>query len=122
MDVLKSAALALLVGCVPDLDSDESTVVQTRVLAIQAEPAESAPNGANRTRYRALIADANGMRTDVSLGWFQCLAQKPLAELGPVSRECFSSDSGKLVQFANGQEAAGALPSSDCSLADLPRG
>jgi hypothetical protein len=117
MDLLKLIPmLALLIGCVPDLDSDESAVLQTRVLAIQAEPAESTPNGNATTRYRALIADGNGVRTDVSLGWFQCLAQKPLAELGPVSRECFSSDSGKLVQFANGQEGSGALPSSACSL------
>lgn len=116
MDVLKLVPLLLLVGCVPDLDSDESTVAETRVLAIQAEPAEVTPNGNNQTRYRALIADRTGVRTDVSLGWFQCLAQKPLAELGPVSKECFSSDSGKLVQFSNGQEASGALPSSACSL------
>jgi hypothetical protein len=119
MELLKLAPLAplaLLCACVPDLDTDESTVVQTRVLAIQAEPAESTPNGSNSTRYRALVADGNGVRTDVSLGWFQCLAQKPLAELGPVSRDCFSSDSGKLAQFANGQEVTGALPSSACSL------
>ncbi|MET0284840.1 MAG: hypothetical protein ABW352_10230 [Polyangiales bacterium] len=117
MDLLKSAlAAVLLVGCVPDLDSDESTVVQARVLAIQAEPAEVTPNGINRTTYRALIADGNGVRADVPLSWFQCIAQKPLAELGPVSRDCFSTESGKLVEFGSGPEASGALPSSACSL------
>lgn len=114
MDLLKCAPLALLLGCVPDLDSDESTVVDLRVLAIQAEPAEGLPGSS--AHYRALIADGQGVRSDVSLSWFQCLAQKPLAELGPVSRDCLQSDRGKLAQFAAGQEVDGTLPRDACSL------
>ncbi|HEY6876886.1 MAG TPA: hypothetical protein VI299_02660 [Polyangiales bacterium] len=117
MELLKRALPALVVSaCVPNLDTDESTVVQTRVLAIQAEPAEVTPNGSNASRYRALIADANGVRVDVPVSWFQCLAQKPLAELGPVSKDCLNTDSGKLVQFADGQDVSGVLPSGACSL------
>jgi hypothetical protein len=114
MDLLKWLPALLLLGCVPDLDTDEATVVKPRILAIQAEPAEAAPNSS--THYRALVADGSGVRADVPLTWFQCLAQKPLAELGPISEDCLNTDSGKLVEFANGQEAQGTLPSSACSL------
>jgi hypothetical protein len=116
MELLKLmvASLLLASACVPDLDTDESTVTVTRVLAVQAEPAEAAPNAA--VTYRALIADASGVRTDVPLTWFQCLAQKPLAELGPVSKDCLNTDSGKLTEVAAGQEVRGKLPSQVCSL------
>lgn len=111
---LLASALALS-ACVPELDSDEATVRTPRVLAIQSEPAEATP-GAQPVRYRALVADERGVREDADVRWFYCLAQKPLAELGPVSRECLRSDSGRLAPLGSGTTLEATLPSEACSL------
>lgn len=103
-------------GCVPHLDVDESTVHAPRVLAIVAEPAESAPNLQQPIHYTALVADEHGVRSDLSLAWYQCLAQKPLAELGPISKECLHNGSPKLAALGVGEAVEGTLPSNACSL------
>jgi hypothetical protein len=110
------AAVGAASACVPDVDTDESTVRAPRVLAVQAIPAESAPSLGLPIRYQALVADVSGTRSDVSLSWFQCLAQKPLAELGPVSRDCLNSASGKLTSLGQGPSIEGKLPTNACSL------
>lgn len=115
MDVLKLSLVALsLTACVPELDSDESRVAAPRVLAVIAEPAEAPPNA--KVRYRALVADANGTRRDLGLGWFHCLAQKPLAELGPISRDCLYADRGTLAPLGAGQEVEATIPPESCAL------
>jgi hypothetical protein len=117
MELLKPCVLALLItGCVPELDTDESTITETRVLAIQAEPAEQAPTASTPVTYRALVAGPGGIRSDVPITWFQCLAQKPLAELGPVSPDCLNTSSGKLAGIGQGQQVQVALPRQACSL------
>ncbi|MET0344211.1 MAG: hypothetical protein ABW252_24560 [Polyangiales bacterium] len=105
---------ALAVSCVPDLDSDASRVSAPRVLAIRAEPAEAAPNQA--VQYSALVADQSGERRDASLTWFYCTAQKPLAELGPVSPKCLRVDSGQLSTIGQGPMVQGTLPREACAL------
>ena len=112
------ARLALLAAsaCVPHLDVDESTVREPRVLAIIAEPAESAPTSQQKIQYTALVADEHGVRSDLSLAWYQCLAQKPLAELGPVSKECLRNGSPKLASLGVGEAVEGTLPTNACSL------
>jgi hypothetical protein len=119
MDILmhKSLLLALALSalsCVPDVDTDESIVTTPRVLAIEAEPAEAAPN--RPVRYRALVADASGVRTDLPLSWFHCLAQKPLAELGPINIDCLYAERGKLAPLGAGQEIEATLPANACAL------
>jgi hypothetical protein len=121
MDVLKLSLLSLslflslsLAACVPELDSDESLVVTPRVLAVFAEPAEAPPNA--KVRYRALVADGSGTRRDLGLGWFHCLAQKPLAELGPISRDCLYADRGTLNPLGTGHEVEGTIPAESCAL------
>lgn len=115
---LRRATLLLpLLGalaCVPDLDSDESTVTTPRVLAVIAEPAEAQPE--DEITYTALVADENGVRTDATLAWFYCNAQKPLSELGPVSQDCLSRESGKLSSIGRGSPVSGSLPSEACAL------
>lgn len=104
----------LVVGCVPDLDTDESTVAAPRVLAVAAEPAEAAPG--QPVQYRALVADATGTIADAAPSWFHCLAQKPLAELGPVSPACLQGDSGKLAPIGDGPTVMARLPTDACAL------
>jgi len=113
--LLPLVALSLF-GCVPDLDTDEATVTTPRVLAVIAEPPEVAPGPVQPVQYRALVADARGVRSDVPLTWFHCLAQKPLAELGPVSPDCFRVDSGRLAPFGQGGSVMATVPATACSL------
>jgi hypothetical protein len=112
----EAAALAWvsLAACVPDLDTDESTVSEPRVLAVVAEPAE--PSAEQSVTYRALVADADGALEEPDLTWFQCLASRPLAELGPISRECLRVNSGKLNRLGSGATASAPLPFEACSL------
>jgi hypothetical protein len=113
---LRALALCatLICACVPNLDTDEARVGPPRVLAVRAEPAEAKPGSA--VRYTALVADAAGSRRDGFLGWFYCLAQKPLAELGPVARTCLSPNSEKLSDIGEGISVRASLPSDGCSL------
>jgi len=66
-----SFSCLLLSSCVPDLDSDESTVSEARILAVQAEPAEATPNQA--VTYRVLYADPTG-GGDFQIEWYFCTA------------------------------------------------
>jgi hypothetical protein len=124
MDVLVSApvpgrsvALALLLGfsaCVPDLDVDESVVDEPRVLAIQAVPAEAAPD--QPVTYRALYVDRGGTRSEGDLTWYFCTAPKPLAELGPIHRSCLTGEDDSLDEIGPGLETQAALPRQACAL------
>ena len=116
---MRRISLALLmmlsvVACVPDLDTDESRVDAPRVLAVVAEPAESRPG--TKVTYTALIADGSGERDDGIVAWFYCLAQKPLAQLGPVDPQCFDRGAGKLDRIGGGFEVEGSVPSNACAL------
>jgi hypothetical protein len=121
MELLKrhrGAAYALLSlaapACVPDLDTDESTITAPRVIAISAQPAEARPG--QSVSYTALLVDQNGVRSEGTLAWYYCEAQKPLAELGPIDRVCLSPSSGKLSSIGRGFEVSGKLPARACAL------
>jgi hypothetical protein len=119
MDLLRcsfalSLAFTACVSCVPNLDTDESRVAAARVLAVRAEPAEARPGTA--VRYSALVADRGGTRRDGFMGWFYCLAQKPLAELGPVARTCLSPSSEQLASLGEGVSVRGSIPKDTCAL------
>lgn len=119
MDILSVRWLGLVTlcasaACVPDLDTDESTITGPRVLAVQAEPAEASP--AQNVRYRALVVDEDGTRTDGELTWYYCDAPKPLAELGPVNEACLRGSEGHLDKIGEGLEVQGMLPQQSCAL------
>lgn len=108
------AVLAGAVGCVPDLDTDESSVQAPRVLAVVAQPAEA--KAGSTVSYSALLVDQNGPREQGVLAWFYCMAQKPLAELGPVDPECLQAGSPQLTRIGRGQAVQGAIPTAACAL------
>ena len=107
-------AASLAGGCVPNLDTDESSVTAPRVLAVVTEPAEARP-GAN-VRYSALLVDQDGPREQGVLAWFYCMAQKPLAELGPVDPVCLQAGTKQLTRIGRGPEVQGTIPASACAL------
>jgi hypothetical protein len=112
------AALTGLAGplvvfaCKPNLDETVSLITETRVLGVQATPAEGAPS-ANVT-FTALVVDENGPIASPPITWDFCNARNPLANLGPVSPECLQPDDANLVSLGVGPQAAGTIPAIAC--------
>jgi len=111
---LLAVSLSALGACVPDLDTDEALVSTPRVLAVVAEPAESRPGTA--ASYTALLVDEAGPREQGVLAWFYCLAQKPLAQLGPIDPQCLDRGAGKLSSIGRGLAVEGMVPKDACAL------
>lgn len=103
-----------LSACVPELDVDEAVVREPRVIAVQARPAEARPG--EQVTYRVLYVDEDGRRESGDIRWFYCRAPKPLAELGPINRDCLDGSSGALERFGRGLQVRGSVPSDTCSL------
>lgn len=112
---LTVVSLPFLVACASSLDDPTPRVDVPRVLAISAEPAEPLPN--TSTRLTALFADASGELSVAPLDWTYCIARKPLAELGPVSRTCFDKSVTEAhVAIGTGRSVAGRIPRESCRL------
>ena len=112
MDTLKLlVSLPLLAAaCVPDNDQNESLIETGRVIAVQMEPAEVAPR--QTFKLRALAAGG-----EVDLDWSFCGEQKPLSELGPISRRCLAPrGAGLLDPFGSGVEVSATMPADACRL------
>lgn len=105
----------LLVGaCVPELTADLSRVDEPRVLAVRAEPAEAAPG--ETVTLTALHADAGGTLGESALAWSLCTARRPLAELGPVARDCLLAEGEALLSLGTGVSVAATVPMAACRL------
>jgi hypothetical protein len=100
-----------LVACVPDDEEDESLIDEPRLIAVQMDPAEVGP----RQPFTLRALYAGGEQAD--LDWAFCTEQKPLSELGPISRDCLAPDGTGLAEpFANGLEAESTMPADACRL------
>jgi hypothetical protein len=100
----------LAAACVPDNDQNESLIDASRVIAVQMEPAEVAP----RQPFKLRALGAGG---EVDLDWSFCGEQKPLSELGPVSRRCLAPQgAGLLDPFGSGGEVSATMPADACRL------
>lgn len=106
--------LATVCGCADPLADTTSRVDAPRVLAIRTTPAEALPN--QLVHLEALYADATGALAIAPIRQTFCTARKPLAELGPVSRECLDPESDELVLLGDGREVDGRLPREVCQL------
>jgi hypothetical protein len=102
-----------LLSCREPLDDNLSDVDELRVVAMTSDPPE-APPGA-QVAYRALVLDASGVREDVTVDWAYCLAPRPLAESGPVHRDCLAN-SPALEPIGQGLSVSGELPRDACRL------
>jgi hypothetical protein len=117
----RSVTLAALAGvagplvafaCKPNLDETVSLITQTRVLGVQATPAEGAPSAS--VTFTALVVDENGPVASPSITWDFCNARNPLANLGPVSPECLQPGDANLVALGSGPTASGLIPAIAC--------
>jgi hypothetical protein len=95
---------------VPEDDQNESLISDSRVIAVQMEPAEVAP----RQLFTLRALSAGG---EIDLDWSFCAEQKPLSELGPISRRCLAPNgAGLLEPFGSGPEVRGTMPQDACRL------
>ena len=74
---LAAAAMGVSTGCVPTFDDNLSTVSETKVLAVQSEPAEAAPG--ESVHLSALVATPDVHGGTPKLTWGLCTARKPLS-------------------------------------------
>lgn len=121
MTALRFAPLLFVVSCVPTVTDDLSTITAPRVLAVQSTAgassgtAEIDPGGA--VTLRALVAAPDGVAVP-ALDWQLCLAEKPLAELGPVNTACLARGAKPNVAklLSAGDSTTAVVPVDACSL------
>lgn len=105
-------SLALLLGCVPELDVRNSSVEVGRILAVVAVPAEARPGSS--VRYSALAVDPDGRVEPAALRWVYCTTPRPLVGNNSASPECLS-EPGVPLAVQEGANATGALPLDACA-------
>jgi hypothetical protein len=113
MRITRALAL-LLVGCVPHFTEDPSLVIDERVLAVRADPAEAAPG--DTVTLHALDADSSGVVAAPELSWAACLARLALSEPGPVARACVDGDPAALDGVSHGPSASLTISNDACRL------
>lgn len=114
MGLLRIVVVGLVpAACLPELEVDLARVDEPRILAVGAEPAEVAPGEA--ATLTALYADASGTLSKAPLAWSLCTARRPLAELGPVDRECLAGGDA-LLSLGAGVSVVAEVPADACRL------
>lgn len=104
--------MLMLWGCQPQFDERASIVTGPRILAVRAEPPESAEG--QSVTYEALIASPEGSLSDVALNWTFCTAPKALTENNAVSAACL--DAGLPSLPDHGLTITAASPANGCQL------
>ena len=112
------AALLFASACVPTFDDKLSIVSESKLLAVQAEPAEAAPG--DQVELSALVASPAADDAQASLSWGLCIARKPLTELGPVNPVCLQladrAPADALTRLGTGATVTATLPMDACRL------
>lgn len=116
-------AIAILLGCAscsPELSRRASLIDEPRVIAVVAEPAESAPG--TTVTYRAVVASPEGTALDPAIAWALCLTPKPPGESRSVNEVCLGDGVEPLV--ADSESVTVTTPDDVCFLfgPDTPPG
>jgi hypothetical protein len=135
--IASALAVAALSACKPQLDDVVSTIATPRVLAVRSqlvltgEAGSPAPQATPEAEARpgedvtltALYVDPSGQTTGSAIDWAFCGARKPLAELGPVNRDCYAASGDWFTALGTGVSVSGAVPRNACQLfgSDAPQ-
>jgi hypothetical protein len=123
MGVLNMRAVCLVtlltsaVACVPTFDDNLPLIDTPSVLAVQADPAESAPGKDVQLSALVGLPELNG--APPRLRWGLCTARKPLTELGPVNPTCLQAPHAglkDLVDLGSAATVTATLPPDACRL------
>jgi len=108
----RAIATLAAAGCVPNLGPSDALVTSTRILAVQAQPAEADPG--TPVSFTALVAGTGGTMIDARVAWSFCAAPNPLTNDNVVSNACLISSS--VVAAGQGPGITAATPSDGCSI------
>ena len=107
-------------GCQPHFEERASIITEPRILAVRADPPESARG--DDVTYEALVAAPEGKITNERMHWAFCAAPKPPTENNSVTAACL----GDAVRVIDGHEyvITAATPMDACQLfgPDTPPG
>ena len=109
---MRDSALVLflsVVSCGSDFDRSASLVTAPRILAVRAQPPESA--GGDEVAYSALVATPAGEDTTADLAWSFCSTPPALTESGAVSATCVAGE-GEVL--ASGTTITAITPTDAC--------
>jgi hypothetical protein len=107
-------AIGLASACTPTLTDETALVSTPRLLAVQAEPAESRAGGT--FGLTALYVGPQGPADASSIDWAICRLPKPLGDPGPINPSCFVEASSQLVSLGEGESVQGTVPPDSCQL------
>lgn len=99
-------------GCRPEIDTPLSLITDTRILAVQAEPAEAAPG--ETVSYQVLVASPAGTVAGASIAWSFCTLPKPPSENNVVDPGCLAE--GLAPAGPAGPSLVAATPAAGCAL------
>jgi hypothetical protein len=102
---------ALLVGCAPEPETDDTLVAPGQVLAVRAEPAQAGPD--MPVMLSALVAGPNGTVREAPLLWSFCSVRTALADNGSLAAACLVAPD---VPDARGAEVELRVPKDACRL------
>lgn len=117
---LCGVVLFSLYGCRPDFEERSSLITAPRILAVRAEPPESAPG--QNVAYDVIGARPDGSLMNETIHWAFCAAPKPLTENNSVSAACLGNEVREIS--ADGLVIAAVTPTDACQLfgPDTPPG
>jgi hypothetical protein len=127
--LLLGALGAGALGCEPTFDDRNSEVLERRVLAIRATPAQVKPSAS--VKLSALVVEPSGTLKKFALDWAFCKAPKPVAETNDVSALCLEYSGEQLDELGRRATVTGTMPEDACrlfgpdvppSMADEPAG
>jgi len=113
-------ACALLLGCAPDLDVKASRIVQTRVVAVRATPAEARPG--ESVSWEALVLSPLPDTSATKIDWAMCSSPRNPSDSITVAMACFAAADptpGSMavvtaIAGAQGASAKASIPSDAC--------
>lgn len=109
---MRGLALVLFIviaACSPDFDRSASLLTGPRILAVRAEPPESAPG--TEVAYTALVASPAGENDLAPIDWSFCATPPALTESGAVSEACLAGEGGSQ---ATGTTITALTPTDAC--------
>ncbi len=107
--------LALAWGCKPDEAGRPSLLEESRIIAIQARPAEVVPG--KPTELDVLRVGPSGRLDSGAVAFDFCVARKPIAAPGIVAEQCLALEPTEaLLPIALAEPTAATIPEQACSL------
>src|SRR5262245_296573 len=95
------------IGCVPELDADQSVIDRERVIAVRAEPAEQREGGS--VHLQALVIGPDGAQGTSELRWDLCRARRAITDGSELPSACFET-SQDLLPIGTGLDVDASLP------------